>query len=90
MGNRFKETLDKIDEAIVSHVKTHKDGGPVVTGWIVIASVAESEHMERDGYIVQTSAAMPHHVQVGLLSMALDDKRNLGILATLKSVLDDD
>lgn len=90
MGNRFRETVNGIEEAINKHVKEHKEENSIVTGWIVIASVAESNHMERDGYIIQTSPSMPHHVQVGLMSMALDDKRNLGIIATLQSMIGGD
>lgn len=89
MANRFRETVNKIEDAIVEHVKTHKQKNSIVTGWIVIASVSEPDNMDRDGYIVQTSPSMPHHVQVGLMSMALDDKRNLGIIATLQSMFGD-
>jgi hypothetical protein len=90
MGDRLKETINGIDDAINNHVKTHKEGGNIVTGWIVIASVSESDHPERDGYVVQSSEGMPHHAHVGLLSMALDDKRNHGIIATLGSWMSDE
>lgn len=90
MANEYKRTIDGMEDAISDHIKTHKDGNSIVTGWIVIASVQDSENMEQDGYVMQSSLSMPHHVQVGLLSLALDDKRNLGILSTLRSVLGDD
>lgn len=90
MGNKFRDTINGIDQAITNHVKTHKEETSIVTGWIMIASVSESDYPERDGYVVQSSPAMPHHVQIGMLSMALDDKRNLGILATLQGMLGDD
>lgn len=90
MANEYKRTVEGMENAINEHVKTHKGGDPIVTGWIVIASVQDAEEGEMDGYIMQSSLAMPHHIQVGLLSLALDDKRNLGILSTLRSVLGDD
>lgn len=90
MANEFKRTIDNIEDAISEHVKTHKDEDSIVTGWMFIASIQDAENVEQDGYIMQSSLAMPHHVQVGMLSMALDDKRNLGILATLRSVLGDE
>lgn len=90
MANEYKRTIDGMENAISDHIKTHKNDGSIVTGWIVIASVQDAENMEQDGYVMQSSLSMPHHVQVGLLSLALDDKRNLGILSTLRSVLGDD
>ena len=90
MANDYKRTVNGMEDAINTHVKTHKGGDPIVTGWIVIASVQDAEEGEMDGYIMQSSLAMPHHVQVGLLSLALDDKRNLGILSTLRSLIGDE
>jgi hypothetical protein len=88
MGDRFRATINGIDDAINKHIRAHKEGGNIVTGWIVIASVSEADHPERDGYIVQSSEGMPHHAHVGLLSLALDDKRNQGIISTLASMID--
>jgi hypothetical protein len=39
---------------------------------------------------MQSSQSLPHHTQVGLLNMALDDKRNIGILSTLRSMMGDE
>ena len=90
MREDFKKTLDGIDNAINNHVKTNRTKGSIVTGWIVIASVSDVENADRDGYILQSSQSLPHHTQVGLLNMALDDKRNLGILATIKAMMGDE
>jgi hypothetical protein len=90
MREDFKKTLDGIDNAINNHVKTNRTNGSIVTGWIVIASVSDVENADRDGYILQSSQSLPHHTQVGLLNMALDDKRNIGILATIKAMMGDE
>ncbi len=84
----FKETLNSIDDAINTHVKTNRTKSSIVTGWIVIASVSDVENADRDGYIMQASQSLPHHTQIGLLNMALDDKRNIGIISTLKAFMD--
>ena len=89
MSNEFKKTLNGIDNAINTHVKTNRTKGSIVTGWIVIASVSDAENADRDGYIMQSSQSLPHHTQVGLLSMALDDKRNIGIVSTLRGMMGD-
>jgi hypothetical protein len=90
MKKEFKETLNGIDEAINTHVKTNRTKGSVVTGWIVIASISDVEAVDRDGYILQASESLPHHTQVGLLNMALDDKRNISLLSTIKALMGDD
>lgn len=90
MSNEFKKTLNAIDNAINIHVKTNRTKGSIVTGWIVIASVSDAENADRDGYIMQSSQSLPHHTQVGLLSMALDDKRNIGIVSTLRGLMGDE
>lgn len=86
--NSFRETLNGIDDAINAHVKTNRSKSSIVTGWIMIASVSDVENADRDGYIMQSSQSLPHHTQVGLLNMALDDKRNIGILSTLRAMMD--
>ena len=90
MGDRFAGTISKIDEAIRSHIKTHKEEPSIVTGWIFVAAVSESDYPDRDGYVVQSSEGMQHHSEIGLLQMAIDDKKNFGILATLSSIMRDD
>jgi len=89
MSNEFKKTLNGIDDAINTHVKVNRTKSSIVTGWIMIASISDIENGERDGYILQSSPSLPHHTQVGLLNLALDDKRNLGIISTLRSMMGD-
>jgi hypothetical protein len=86
--DNFKKTLNNIDDAINNHVKTNRTKSSIVTGWIIIASISDVENAERDGYILQASPSLPHHTQVGLLNLALDDKRNLGMLSTLRSMME--
>lgn len=88
--SNYKKTLDAIDDAISGHVKSQRSKSSIVTGWILVASVSDSENPEHDGYIMQSSAALSHHTQVGLLSVALDDKRNLGLISTINSLMGDD
>lgn len=85
--DNFKKTLNGIEDSINDHVKSNRSKSSIVTGWMVIASVSDVENPDRDGYILQSSTSLPHHTQVGLLSMALDDKKNLSILATMRAIM---
>ena len=60
----------------------------MVTGWIVIASVSDVESPDRDGYIMQASESLPHHTQLGLLNMALEDKKNMSMIATIRALME--
>lgn len=84
------ETLRTIDDSINTHIKERRGKSSIVTGWIVIASISDVQSPNKDGYILQASESLPHHTQVGLLSMALDDKRNIGIVSTLRGMMGDD
>ena len=88
MDSNFKNTLNGIDDAINNHVKTNRTKSSIVTGWIVIASVSDVENADRDGYIMQSSQSLPHHTQLGLLNLALEDKKNMSMLATIKGLMD--
>jgi len=85
----FKKTLTGIDNAISIHVKENRTRSSIVTGWIVIASVSDIENEDRDGYIMQASQSLPHHTQLGLLNMALEDKKNMSMLSTIRSFMGD-
>lgn len=85
----YKKSVQKIDDAISHHVKTNRGQSSILTGWIVIASVSDSASYERDGYVLQSSPGMSHHTQLGLLNMALDDKKNISLLATIKALMGD-
>lgn len=88
--SNYKKGVNNIEDAIIEHVKQQKGKSSIVTGWIVIASVSDVESPDRDGYILQASQALPYHAQVGLLQTAVDDKKNLGMLATIKAMMGDD
>lgn len=83
----FKRTLNAIDQSISDHIKSNRTRTSIVTGWIVIASISDIENEDRDGYILQASDRLPHHTQLGLLNMALEDKKNMSMLATIKGLM---
>lgn len=77
-----------IDKALDEYVKDGSDGG-FATGWILVASLSSPGHDigSSDGYITVTSEGLAHHVQLGLLKMALDDKAAQAMLASMSQVL---
>ena len=83
----FRKTLNAIDDAITTHIKNNRSKTSIVTGWIVIASVSDVESQDRDGYIMQASERLPHHTQLGLLNMALEDKKNMSMIATIRGLI---
>jgi len=85
----FRKTLNGIDDAINKHIKSNRTRTSIVTSWIVIASVSDIENEDRDGYIMQASERLPHHTQLGLLNMALEDKKNMSMIATIKGLMGD-
>lgn len=86
----YKRTLDQVDDAITEHIKSQRSDNSIVTGWVLVASVSDSQNPNHDGYIMQSSPALGHHNQVGLLAVALDDKRNLGLISTINALMGDD
>jgi hypothetical protein len=83
------ETYRVLDDAITAHVKASGSEDVFTTGWILVVSASSVQHQigEQDGYVTYTSEGLPHHTQVGLLTIAKDDKKNLGLLATLDSLM---
>ncbi len=77
-----------IDKAIDEYVKDGSEGG-FTTGWILVASLSSPTHEigSSDGYVTITSEGLPHHAQLGLLKMALDDKAAQAMLASMAQVL---
>ncbi len=77
-----------IDKAIDEYVKEGSEGG-FTTGWILVASLSSPGHDigTSDGYVTVTSEGLPHHVQLGLLKMAMDDKAAQAMLASMAQVL---
>lgn len=90
MGKNFKKTINALDEAIATHIRENRNGNQILTGWMVIASVSDTNTIDKDGYIMQSSPGMSHQAQLGLLNMALDDKKNISLIATIRALMGDD
>lgn len=90
------ETFKVLDKAIDDHIKQTNEDGVFVTGWALVASLSSPSHdaTATDGYVTYTSEGLPHHAQIGLFQMAVDDRRNVGLLGTIAmamgQALDDD
>jgi hypothetical protein len=89
MVSKVNETFRAVDNAIDDHVKATNEDGVFVTGWMLVASLSSPSHDigASDGYITYTSDGLPHHAQIGLLNIALDDRRNVSMLTTLSMAL---
>ena len=66
----------KLDDSIQEYVRGKATGGEIVTGWVLSISVRHSEIAGSDGYIVDSSAGLPYHSQLGLMMASMDEKRN--------------
>jgi len=71
--------MDKqeMDEFIQKYVRANADGAEIITGWVLSISVRHPAAENSDGYIVENSEGLPYHSQVGLLTAALDEKKNI-------------
>jgi hypothetical protein len=70
------EAKRKIEEAIQEYVRAEAGQAEIVTGWVISISLKNSEVPNSDGYVVDQSAGMPYHSQIGLLTAALEEKKN--------------
>jgi hypothetical protein len=79
-----------IDNALDEYIKDSGGEDSFVTGWILIASLSSPSHDSglTDGYVTVTSDGLPHHVQLGLLQVAQQDKQSLAMVASMASLLD--
>jgi hypothetical protein len=77
-----------IDKALDEYIKDGADGA-FVTGWVMVASISSPSHDigSSDGYVTITSDGLPHHAQLGLLKMSLDDKQAMALIASLSSMM---
>lgn len=77
-----------IDEAIDGYIKEGAEGS-FVTGWMTIVSISSPSHDigSSDGYVTISSDGMPHHAQLGLLKVAMDDKQAQALVSTISSIL---
>jgi len=67
----------KFDEYIEEYVRDNAEGEEIVTGWVLAVSVNHPGKVNSDGYIVDNSEGLPYHSQLGLLTAAIDEKKNI-------------
>lgn len=81
-----------IDNALDEYIKGNGGEDSFVTGWILIASISSPTHDSglTDGYVTVTSDGLPHHVQLGLLQVAQQDKQSIAMVASMASLLSND
>lgn len=81
-----------IDTAIDTYIKENGGEDSFITGWIMVASMSSPSHDSglTDGYITITSDGLPHHVQLGLLQVAQQDKQSMAMVASMASMLGSD
>lgn len=81
-----------IDNALDEYVKAGGGEDSFVTGWILVASISSPSHDSglSDGYVTVTSDGLPHHVQLGLLQVAQQDKQSIAMVASMASLLGGD
>ena len=81
-----------IDNAVDEYIKENGGEDSFITGWIMVASMSSPSHDSgmTDGYVTVTSDGLPHHVQIGLLTVALQDKQSMAMVASMASILSSD
>ena len=81
-----------LDKAVDEYIKSNGGEDLFVTGWIMVASMSSPSHDSgmTDGYVTVTSDGLPHHVQIGLLTVALQDKQSMAMVASMASILSSD
>lgn len=87
--------VNGIDKAVDEYIKANGGEDSFITGWIMVASMSSPSHDSglTDGYVTITSDGLPHHVQLGLLRVAQQDKQSIAMVASMASLLsgeDDD
>lgn len=82
-------SVKNIDKAVDEYIKENGGEDSFPTGWIVIASMSSPSHDSgsSDGYVTVTSDGLPHHVQLGLLTVAMQDKQSIAMVASMASIL---
>jgi hypothetical protein len=78
-----------IDNAVDEYIKENGGEDSFITGWILVASMSSPTHDSglTDGYVTVTSDGLPHHVQLGLLQVAMQDKQSIAMVASMASML---
>lgn len=82
-------SLKKLEDAVDDYIKgKSEEDGTFVTGWVLVASLSSPDHdsTHTDGYVTVSSEGLPHHAQVGLLKVSLDDKQAMSIFNTMSAI----
>jgi hypothetical protein len=74
----------ELEAQIEKYVRANADGAEIITGWVLSVSVKHPAANNSDGYIVENSAGLPYHSQLGLLMAALDEKKNTVLSQVIK------
>jgi hypothetical protein len=74
-----------LDESINDYIRKSNKNAPLVTGWVVVASLAPPSGNTGtvDSYVTISSDGLPVHSQVGLLEVSLADVKNLGLISLI-------
>lgn len=81
--------INNIEKALDGYIKEGGGEDSFVTGWVLVASMSSPSHDSglTDGYVTVTSEGLPHHVQLGLLTVAMQDKQSIAMVASMASLL---
>ena len=62
------QTKAALDEALAAHLADEVDGGGIVTGYVLLASSANSEQLKNKltAYLFEAAELQPFHVGLGL------------------------
>lgn len=85
-------SVSSIEKALDEYIKDGGGEDAFVTGWVLVASMSSPQHDSglSDGYVTVTSEGLPHHVQLGLLTVAMQDKQSIAMVASMASILSSD
>lgn len=74
----------ELEQEIEKYIRANADGAEIITGWVLSVSVKHPSMETSDGYIVENSEGLPYHSQIGLLTAAIDEKRNTVLSQVIK------
>lgn len=81
------EARRNLDNAITEYIKWASGGESFTTGWVV--SVATSSLADdvanSDSYVTVASQGLPHHSQIGLLNVSIEERNTIGFLGIMSS-----
>jgi hypothetical protein len=78
----MSNVYSKLNDSIVEYVR-ESNNGAFVTGWVLSASLSHPMDDGADSYVTISSDGLPYHTQIGLLSVAISDANNIGLLSTM-------